>query len=74
MPIDMLGRWPIGHPHDRLEELSVLLLRHGAEPTAVWAVAMKKGVWLRARHAAGRLSNPVSDVGGLVKHAECFRW
>src|SRR5678815_4785538 len=30
MPIDMLGRWPTGHPHDRLEELSDLLLRHGA--------------------------------------------
>src|SRR5678815_1504109 len=69
MPIDMLGRWPTGHPHDRLEELSDLLLRHGAEPTAFWAVAMNKGEWLRARHAEGRLANPVSDVGGLVTYA-----
>ena len=68
-PIDMLGRWPTGHPHDRLEELSDLLLRHGAEPTAFWAVAMNKGDWLRARHAEGRLANPVSDVGGLVTFA-----
>jgi ankyrin repeat protein len=68
-PIDMLGRWPIGHPHDRLEEMSDLLLRHGAEPTAFWAVAMNKGDWLRARHAEGRLANPVSDVGGLVTFA-----
>jgi len=68
-PIDMLGRWPTGHPHDRLEELSDLLLRHGAEPTAFWAVAMNKGDWLRARHADGRLPNPVSDVGGLVTFA-----
>src|SRR6185503_6759043 len=68
-PIDMLGRWPIQHPHDRLEELSDLLLRHGAEPTAFWAVAMNKGDWIRARHAEGRLSNPVSDVGGLVTFA-----
>jgi hypothetical protein len=65
-PIDMLGRWPTGHPHDRLEELSNLLLRHGAEPSAFWAVAMNKGDWLRARHAEGRLANPVSDIGGLV--------
>jgi len=68
-PIDMLGRWPTGHPHDRLEELSDLLLRHGAEPTAFWAVAMNKGDWLRARHAEGRLTNQVSNVGGLVTFA-----
>ena len=68
-PIDMLGRWPTGHPHDRLEELSDLLLRHGAEPTAFWAVAMNKGDWLRARHSEGRLTNQVSDVGGLVTFA-----
>jgi ankyrin repeat protein len=68
-PIDMLGRWPTGHPHDRLEELSDLLLRHGAEPTAFWAVAMNQGDWLRARHAEGRIANPVSDVGGLVTFA-----
>jgi ankyrin repeat protein len=68
-PIDMLGRWPTGHPHERLEELSDLLLRHGAEPTAFWAVAMNKGDWLRTRYAEGRLDNPVSDVGGLVTFA-----
>ena len=68
-PIDMLGRWPTGGPHDRLEELSDLLLRHGAEPTAFWAVAMNRGDWLRARHAEGRLANQVSDVGGLVTFA-----
>jgi len=68
-PIDMLGRWPTGHPHDCLEELSDLLLRHGAEPTAFWAVAMNKGDWLRARHAEGQLVNPLSDVGGLVTFA-----
>ena len=68
-PIDMLGRWPTGHPHDRLEQLSDLLRRHGAEPTAFWAVAMNKGDWLRARHAEGRLANPLSDVGGLVTFA-----
>ena len=68
-PIDMLGRWPVTHPHDRLDELSDLLLRHGAERTAFWAVAMSDGDWLRARHAAGTLENRVSDVGGLVTFA-----
>jgi ankyrin repeat protein len=68
-PIDMLGRWPVSHPHDRLDEMSDLLLRHGAEPTAFWAVATNNGDWLRARHAAGTLTNRVSDVGGLVTYA-----
>jgi hypothetical protein len=68
-PIDMLGRWPTRGPHDRLEEMSDLLLRHGAERSAFWAVAMNQGDWLRARHAEGRIGNPVSDVGGLVTFA-----
>jgi ankyrin repeat protein len=68
-PIDMLGRWPVAHPHDRLQEISQLLLEHGAERTAFWAVAMNDAEWLRARHAEGRLPNPVSDVGGLVTFA-----
>lgn len=68
-PIDMLGRWPIGHPHDGLETMSALLLAHGAEPTAFWAVAMNDGDWLRRRHTQGTLSNHVNDVGGLVTYA-----
>jgi ankyrin repeat protein len=68
-PIDMLGRWPIAHPHDRLQEISQLLLLHGAERTGFWAVALNDEAWLRARHAEGRLTNPVSDVGGLVTFA-----
>ena len=68
-PIDMLGRWPMTHPHERLDELSDLLLRHGAPRTAFWAVATSNGTWLRERHAAGTLENPVSDVGGLVTFA-----
>jgi ankyrin repeat protein len=68
-PMDMLGRWPINGPHDRLDEMSDLLLKHGAERTAYWAVAMNDGGWLRARHSEGALTNPISDVGGLVTHA-----
>jgi ankyrin repeat protein len=68
-PIDMLGRWPVAHPHDRLADVSDLLLRHGAQKTAFWAIAMNDGDWLRARHAAGALKNSISDVGGLVTYA-----
>jgi len=69
-PMDILGRWPVAHPHDRLDEMSDLLLRHGGEPTAFWAVATNNGGWLRAQHAEGRLENPIrDDVGGLLTYA-----
>ena len=68
-PIDMLGRWPAANPHDGLDEVANLLLKHGAERTAFWAVATNDLVWLRARHAEGRLENRVSDGGGLVTFA-----
>jgi len=68
-PIDMLGRWPISHPHDGLFEVQDLLLRHGAERTAFWAIATNNLGWLRARHAEGALENRVIDVGGFVTFA-----
>jgi hypothetical protein len=69
VPIDMLGRWPVTHPHDRLDVLSDLLLRHRAPRTPLWAIVMNEGAWLRERHGAGTLENPVSDVGRLVTYA-----
>ncbi len=68
-PIDMLGRWPVAHPHDGLDVIANLLLQHGAERTAFWAIATNNGDWLRARHAEGTLANPVTDAGGLVTYA-----
>jgi ankyrin repeat protein len=69
-PIDMLGRWPVGHPHDGVVEVADLLLRHGAERTAFWAIATNNLGWLRARHAEGRLENRVVEAaGGLVTFA-----
>jgi ankyrin repeat protein len=68
-PMDMLGRWPVAHPHDGLKDVSEMLLRHGAERTAFWAVATNNAGWLRARHAQGALTNYVTDVGGLVTFA-----
>jgi ankyrin repeat protein len=68
-PIDMLGRWPIGHPHDDLKAFADLLFRHGATPSAFSAIALNDLDWLRARHAEGTLHNRVIDVGGLVTFA-----
>src|SRR5262249_47254864 len=69
-PIEMLGRWPIHHPHDGVVEAANLLLRHGAERTAFWAVATNNLEWLRARHAEGRLENRVVEAaGGFVTFA-----
>ncbi len=65
-PIDMLGRWPISHPHDGVLEVADLLRRHGAERTPFWAVATNNLGWLRARHAEGSLRNPKAGGGGLV--------
>ena len=69
-PIDMLGRWPVGNPHDPVVEVADLLLRHGAERTAFWAIATNDLGWLRTRHAERRLENQVIDgAGGLVTFA-----
>jgi ankyrin repeat protein len=68
-PIDMLGRWPASHPHAGVLEVADMLLRHGAERTAFWAVATNNLPWLRARHAEGQLETRVIDVGGLVTFA-----
>ena len=68
-PIDMLGRWPLGHPHDDLQAFADLLLRHGAERSAFWAIAVNDLDWLRAQHAAGILRSVPIDVGGLVTFA-----
>jgi len=69
-PIEMLGRWPIHHPHDGVVEAAHLLLRHGAERTAFWAIATNNLEWLHARHAEGGLANRVVEsAGGLVTFA-----
>ena len=68
-PIDMLGRWPVRHPHDGIDEIAKLLLDHGADRTVFWAIATGNAEWLRARHAEGDLKNQVSEVGGFVTFA-----
>jgi hypothetical protein len=43
-----------------------MLREHGAELTVRAAVALGEADWLRARHAEGRLENPIEDWGGLL--------
>jgi len=48
------------------ERVAQLLLQHGAQMTARAAVALGDADWLRAKHAAGELVNPIEDWGGLL--------
>jgi ankyrin repeat protein len=68
-PIDMMGRWPADAAHAGVQEVAHLLLRHGAERSAFWAVATNDLAWLRARHDEGTLNNPTVGGGGLVTYA-----
>lgn len=70
-PLDLLGRFASAPRHEQTIAVSSLLLRHGAEPTSRWAVATGEAEWIRARHAAGKLTNPADGDGLLsiaVKH------
>ena len=53
----------------RFAEVAALLLKRGAPMTASGATALGDVDWLRARHAAGALSNPIEDTGGLLRIA-----
>jgi ankyrin repeat protein len=53
----------------RFMDVSSLLLQRGAPMTAAAAAALGNADWLRARHEAGTLSNPVEDTGGLLRIA-----
>src|SRR5262245_42404223 len=50
-------------------EVASILLARGAEMTPRAAVALGDAEWLRARHAAGTLVNPIEDSGGLLRVA-----
>ena len=53
----------------RFADVAALLLKHGAPMTAAGATALGNADWLRATHAAGALSNPMEDTGGLLRIA-----
>src|SRR3954469_9864135 len=50
-------------------EAAALLLQRGASMTASGAAARGDVGWLRDRHVAGELSNPIEDTGGLLRIA-----
>jgi ankyrin repeat protein len=50
-------------------DMAETLLAHGANLTSGAAVVLRKAEWLRARHAAGKLENPIGDDGGLISLA-----
>ena len=53
----------------RFADVAALLLKRGAPMTAAGATALGNADWLRARHAAGALANPIEDTGGLLRIA-----
>jgi ankyrin repeat protein len=53
----------------RFAEVASLLFKRGAPMTVSGATALGNTDWLRARHAAGALSNPIEDTGGLLRIA-----
>jgi ankyrin repeat protein len=50
-------------------DMAETLLAHGATLIPRAAVALRKGDWLRAQHAAGKLENSIGDEGGLLSCA-----
>jgi hypothetical protein len=65
-PLDVLGRWPSASGAEGMRRVSDVLLRHGAERTPCWAVAMGETEWLRARAAEGVRVNPALTEGRLL--------
>jgi len=53
----------------KIDSLTRLLLSRGAKETARWAVLTGNVEWLRSRHAAGRLENPLDGGEGLLSVA-----
>ena len=54
---------------ERFREVTQQLLARGAPMTATAAVACGDVEWLRDRHTAGVLTNPIEDGGGLLRIA-----
>jgi ankyrin repeat protein len=54
---------------DRFAAIASMLTSRGAGLTAAAAVVLGDVEWLRTRHAAGSLTNPIEDAGGLLRIA-----
>jgi ankyrin repeat protein len=70
-PLDLAdGRgWRKAGGLEKYPAVARVLRERGAELTARSAVALGEADWLRARHAAGALVNPISGPGGLLSVA-----
>jgi ankyrin repeat protein len=65
-----VGLWgESGESAERFGAVADLLLKRGVELTAPAAVALGNLEWLRARHAAGTLTNRIGEAGGLLRIA-----
>ena len=67
-PLEVAG-CGLGADPAKLATITETLLARGAVKTPRWAVATGNAAWLRARHAEGRLENPISEIGGLLRAA-----
>jgi ankyrin repeat protein len=56
-------------PAPKTNSITQLLLSRGARRTARWAVLNEDAEWLRARHAEGKLENPLDSGEGLLSEA-----
>jgi ankyrin repeat protein len=68
-PLDGAAFQSAADTAERFSSIAQLLLARGAALTAPAAVVMGDSEWLRARHAEGSLTNPIDDVGGLLRIA-----
>ncbi len=68
-PLDWAARAVDLHRAGMFQTVASTLLRAGAEQTALAAAALGDAGWLRARHAAGALANPIDDAGGMLRIA-----
>ena len=67
-PLELVGVYRKTFTPEKAEAMKALLLSHGARMTAGAAVAMGDIAWLKAKHAAGALTEP-DDGYGLVSRA-----
>ena len=67
-PLELVGVHRKTFSAEKAAAMKALLLSHGARMTAGAAVAMGDVAWLKARHAAGALTEP-EDGYGLVSRA-----
>jgi ankyrin repeat protein len=72
-PIDLAAQYSRAAEQELLTRIANLLLRANAPMTASGAAALADQQWLEREHAAGTLTNPITDRGGLLRIAASHR-